>query len=196
VRFPTKALFHKRRVMSKEKIDHYVNKWLKPLGLLWWTVGIIYLDDPKELIEKDFYRDEDYVLGRTYADWKYGRATVYFNVPAFEGLSDEDVEMAVVHEFIHILVNEAREGEIHHEERVVTNLTKAFIWVRGDMMDANIDQLLNQSYPPGSGVGQPVGLPSEPPMEPGMEPGGTVTMEVTQEEAAVIEQMRALKGGV
>jgi len=57
-------------------------------------------------------------------------------------------------------------------------------------MDANIDQLLNQSYPPGNGAGQPVGLPEEVPVE------GMITMEVTREEAAMIEQMRAMKGGM
>lgn len=111
-----------------QKIRFYIDKWLKPLGLLWWKVDIAFIDDPKELNQKEFYRDDDIVLARTFADWRYGTATIYFNVPAFEELSQTDIEMAVVHELVHILVNEMREGELHHEERVVTGLTKAFLW--------------------------------------------------------------------
>jgi hypothetical protein len=115
---------------TTEKIKQYIDKWLKPLGLLWWKIDIIYLDDPKELSEKEFFCDGNITLGRAYVNWQYGSATVYFNVPGFEGLNDEDIEMAVVHELVHILVNEMREEEMHHEERVVTGLTKAFIWTK------------------------------------------------------------------
>jgi len=117
----------------KDKLRQYIDKWLKPLGLLWWKITIVYLDDPKELAQKEFYRDDETVLARTYSDWRYGTATIYFNMPAFDGMDDAEVENTVVHELAHILVNEMREGEMHHEERVVTGLTKAFLWTREGM---------------------------------------------------------------
>jgi len=47
-------------------------------------------------------------------------------------MDGDEIERAVVHELCHILVNEMREDEIHHEERVVTGLQKAFMWVAGE----------------------------------------------------------------
>lgn len=106
---------------------------MKPLGLLWWHIDISYIDDAKELARLEYLVGDKIVLGRTYVDWRYGTATIYFNLPGFVGLDDEEVELAVLHELVHILVNEMREGERHHEERVVTGLTKAFLWVREEV---------------------------------------------------------------
>lgn len=117
-------------MQTKQKIQTYVTKWLKPLGLLWWDVNVVYLDKPKELNDKEFFSDSGMILGKTHVNWQYGLATVYFNVPAFDEMKDEDIEEVVVHELVHILVNEMREPDMHHEERVVTGLTKAFLWTK------------------------------------------------------------------
>lgn len=114
----------------KDKLNQYIDKWLKSLGLLWWKITIVYLDDAKELVQQEFYRGDETVLARTYADWRYGTGTIYFNITALDGMEDTEIENTVVHELAHILVNEMREGELHHEERVVTGLTKAFLWTR------------------------------------------------------------------
>lgn len=52
----------------------------------------------------------------------------------------------------------------------------------------NIDELLKMGYPPGEGIGQEVGIP-----EMG-DSDGMVVMELTQEEAMFIEDMRKNKG--
>ncbi len=105
---------------------------MKPLGLLWWTVEVVYFSDPKE-IKKVFKRkDGNSVIGRVYADWEYMQATIHINVPVLDRLSKYEIERAVVHELVHILVNEMREPGILHEERVVTQLQKAFMWVEND----------------------------------------------------------------
>ena len=57
----------------------------------------------------------------------YGRRSPY---AGYAGMSNEELERTVVHELVHALVNELREGGIDHEERVVTTLTKAVLWVR------------------------------------------------------------------
>jgi len=54
---------------------------------------------------------------------------------------------------------------------------------------SDINALFEQGLPP---MGQPVGLPPEAQM--GGQPGGMITMEVTPEEAAMIEQMRGAGG--
>jgi hypothetical protein len=115
--------------MSKQdEIKAYFEKWTKPLGLLWWTVDILFYDNPSEILRQFTVNAEETTLARTYADWRYGTAKICINLPAFENLDAKEIERTVIHELVHILVNEMREGEIHHEERVVTGLTKAFEW--------------------------------------------------------------------
>jgi hypothetical protein len=65
-------------------------------------------------------------------------------MPRVLELSDEDLERCVVHELVHVFLNEAREnGEdwLDHEERVASTLAQAFIWLRDharESVSANI----------------------------------------------------------
>lgn len=119
-----------------KKIDFIraaIKKWLKPLGLLWWHINIHFYDDPNEVLRIFGDRGENRAcFAITTVDWQYGTATIEFNLLAAEGMQPDHIEEAVVHELCHILVNEMREGEIHHEERVVTSLQRAFFWVLED----------------------------------------------------------------
>ena len=115
---------------AREKIGRAFEKWLKPLGLLWLDIRVVYYGKKKDT-QRVFVSKEDggIVAAKCYADWRYGTATIEVNVPAFYGMSAEEVETIILHELCHVLVNEMREGADHHEERVVTGLTKAFMWV-------------------------------------------------------------------
>ena len=113
----------------KKTIEKYLHKWLSPLGLLWWEITITYYDDPKEILQK--FKNpggENIVPATVNSDWKYGTAFISINLPAFKGMKNRQVERIIVHELVHILVNEMREEGIEHEERVVTGLSKAFMW--------------------------------------------------------------------
>jgi len=112
---------------SKKIIRKCLNKWITPLGLAWWKIDVYYHVDKKH-IKKVFGSSR--TRAQVNSDWRYGDATVHFNLPAFTNLSDGEIEMVVLHELVHVLVCEMREGEMHHEERVVTGLTKAFMWTR------------------------------------------------------------------
>lgn len=105
-------------------------KWIPRLGLAWWDLEIVYYDDPQEIINRfRIIESGEMVPATVIAQWMYADAKICINLPAFEHIEDEDIERVVVHELCHILVNEMREPELHHEERVVTQLTKAFFWV-------------------------------------------------------------------
>ncbi len=129
---------------SNEKQDKYTtqidlvrslfDKWVAPLGLRWWNIETVYYDDPGEIIQRFRVDGENIVAARTFADWRYGTAKIIINVPALDGLIPADLEALVVHELCHILVNEMRENELHHEERVVTGLQKAFVWTRNGVI--------------------------------------------------------------
>jgi hypothetical protein len=127
------------KIETKDMIKAAFKKWLKPLGLLWWEIDIHFIEDPAAVVKT--FRDpgEDFnVCAVTYTKWQYASASIDVNVPAFAGLDPDKIERIVVHECCHVLVNEMREGEIHHEERVVTQLTKAFFWV-----EAAVEEELN-----------------------------------------------------
>jgi predicted metallopeptidase len=117
--------------MTKKKtIDRYLDEWIYRLGLRWWNVVVYWHRKPK-MVKRIFGKHvHKTVLAQTYADWRYGIASIHINLPAFQNMSHKETECAIVHELCHILVNELREGEIHHEERVVTGLQKAFLWTR------------------------------------------------------------------
>lgn len=113
-------------------------KWIPRMGLAWWDIDIVYYDDPKEIIDRfRIIESGEMVPATVVAQWMYADAKISINLPAFEFIEPDRIERVIVHELCHILVNEMREGEIHHEERVVTQLTKAFFWVEGwDKPDA------------------------------------------------------------
>jgi Fe-S cluster biosynthesis and repair protein YggX len=108
----------------KKKIQEIFEKWSYLLGLRWWDVSLTLSKE-----KTDFLKDNgETVLARTWADWRYMKATILINYREIKLLDPEEIEKIIVHELCHVLVNEMREGDITHEERVVTTLTNAFLW--------------------------------------------------------------------
>jgi len=123
---------------QKRRLKKLADRWLKPLGLLWWKVQIVYDCDGLQQPE-DKSRS---LIGVTTVDWHYLLATITFDMREIARQSDDDLEMQFVHECCHILINEMRmwageemsrdklEEVMKHEERTATMLAKAFIWTR------------------------------------------------------------------
>lgn len=117
---------------ERKRIERLAEKWLKPLGLLWWHVKISYQRTP--LTGANPNAPSDWVsVARCEVSWAYQDVTLTFVLTETEDMTDERLEYAFVHECSHALVNEMRgtpEGECSpHEERVVTHLARAFVWV-------------------------------------------------------------------
>jgi hypothetical protein len=109
--------------------------WMTRLGLKWYAVEVRYYDKRKAYRAATGASPNGAMIVTT--DWKYMRATVSVCVPAVRGLDDDELERAVVHELCHVLVAEMRgvdeprtAEQMAHEERVVSMLTKAFMWVK------------------------------------------------------------------
>lgn len=112
-------------------------KWIPMLGLAWWDLEIVYYDDPTEIVNRFRNDDNGIVTMFVSTNWIYAESRVSVNLPALTDMTPDKIERTVVHELCHILVNEMREGELHHEERVVTGLTKAFMWTESMTKDGN-----------------------------------------------------------
>jgi len=114
---------------TKQKIIALADKWQEALGLKWWRIKYVYYREGIPGTEDSKYA----VLGQASVKWEYQHGTIEFNVMGLAAESDEQVERVVVHELMHVFLNEAREtGKdwLKHEERVASSLTDAFIWVR------------------------------------------------------------------
>jgi predicted SprT family Zn-dependent metalloprotease len=104
-------------------IGQYVKKWQMSLGLASWRIDQYHHKDSSY-----FQSDNDFVTrAEVFADWRYLKANIHFNLCEMKHLPVDEIERIVVHELCHILVNEMRSSGIDHEERVVTGLTDAFM---------------------------------------------------------------------
>ena len=119
--------------MKRKTINKLINKWTYRLGLKWWQVRVDYYEKPNDII-RTFGNDniDKTVVARSICDWRYATCTLQINLPILLEMNKRDAEFVIVHELCHALVNEMREEGIDHEERVVTGLTKAFLWTEAD----------------------------------------------------------------
>jgi hypothetical protein len=88
----------------------------------------------------------------TTANWPYKEVKIVFYAPALVNHSNLELELVVVHELCHAMVNEMREwggvsdendqaAKIRHEERVVTDLTNSFLQTKYRDFKGNIRNL-------------------------------------------------------
>jgi hypothetical protein len=115
---------------QKRRVKTLIDKWLRPLGLLWWRTEIAYHDKAA----KSKCLPDHELLFSTDAQWQYRQAWIDAYLPRVAEQSDEDLEYQVVHELCHILVAELQTcpdaDKQAHTEHVVTALAHAFLWVR------------------------------------------------------------------
>lgn len=95
--------------------------WRKNTGLGYWEITLKFVD----------VIDNGWTVANCQVEWKYCAAILTFSDDLIKNKNREELEHIVVHEMMHIFLNEMREGKIKHEERVATQLQKAFMWVKG-----------------------------------------------------------------
>lgn len=125
---------------QKERVRRVYDRWDQPLGLKWWRITQEWCRDLSGFEGESNGHVNFTPLARTSASWEYMIATISFNLVGIADIDDEALERVVVHEMCHVLVREMRDDygghATHdtpaHEERVVSSLAQAFIWVRGD----------------------------------------------------------------
>lgn len=100
--------------------------WIRHLGLKSWDINMFFVNDI------DVEAEDAVASAAGFQRWEYMKADLYFSKKELIESSKEEIEENIVHELSHVLVGEMREKKdmVKHEERVVTSLTKAFLWVR------------------------------------------------------------------
>lgn len=114
--------------MSEKKLKQLIRKyakwWIRWTGLGYWTINLDYED----VVRMDHGGYDTCAVCE--CDWKYQQATITFGLDKLRGMKKDTIERTVLHELMHIFLNEMRADGIDHEERTATQLAKAFIWVR------------------------------------------------------------------
>lgn len=133
-----------RLAVQRARIVRLIDLWHTPLGLRFWKVQHVYYREllPRVGAIRTVDGEIQDPVARCEADWRYFHATIRWACPLTEELTDDELEEIFVHECTHILVNEMRgdpDDWLDHEERVVSTLTKAFLWVRGAFAEAGPD---------------------------------------------------------
>lgn len=130
----------KERASQRKRLRTVRDRWHHYLGLQPWEITYVYTDG-------DFEVDgtpAPGTLATTQVQGKYLRATIDWNLRGVEKTSDSDLEFALVHELMHVMVNDLRRyrsGETERdalldgverfdEERTCTALARAFINTR------------------------------------------------------------------
>lgn len=111
---------------QQRRVNKLVKEWKDKLWLNGWFITTAFVEtweDYKEPIPSETLAcvPHDECL------WEYMQATIVFHLGNAAKQSDDDLKEAVIHELLHVVVNEMREADIKHEERVVTILTR-IIW--------------------------------------------------------------------
>ena len=110
------------RAETKRLINKYFKWWMHWLGLGYQTIKLVYVDYWEGDLDCDALCE---------SSWRYMESTITFNLKNLQTFSEKEIEAVVVHEFMHVFLNEMRAKGIDHEERVASMLQKAFMWVKG-----------------------------------------------------------------
>lgn len=114
--------------VQQQRVIALSERWIEPLGLAYWQIKHHFYRGPLP----DGNEGGDSALARCQVHWQYLHAAISWDLEKVAEESDDDLELIVVHECMHIFLHETREEDdwFNHEERVAQMLAKAFLWVR------------------------------------------------------------------
>lgn len=118
---------------QQARIEAIYSRWESVLGLDSWDIGREFY--PGTFINQNGNATGDAAVACTFTRWQYLHGSIWFNTAAAADQTDAQMEEHVVHEMVHVLLNEMRdlctEDEhpinLKHEERVCTTLARAFL---------------------------------------------------------------------
>ena len=120
--------------MKDKNIKKYIQErsgwWIRWLGLGFGDICIHYVERIEDVYEDGSISINPDCAGKCDTDWRYQESHITLSMAKLRELTKPEIEKVLVHELMHVFLNEMREEGIDHEERVATNLQKAFLWIR------------------------------------------------------------------
>lgn len=104
----------------KSLVRKQIKKWTPILGLKNWEIKVSYEDMDRIVDGMSF-------LAETVCTWYTLRATIAIFLPAIKKLDKEEIELTVVHELVHIVLDEMSECDSKHDERACETISKALL---------------------------------------------------------------------
>ena len=128
---------------TKLRVEQMCDKWYTALGLGWWIVTYNWRRDTLNYNETGAHLSD---AATTRTQWPYRKADIDWNLDVIEGMNDEELELLVIHEFAHILIDALRSqvSEKHRDlmEYTTESVARAILYVRqAGREDAKIDPL-------------------------------------------------------
>jgi hypothetical protein len=112
---------------QKGRIQKLSEKWIKPLGLGWWTIKILY---ERTSIDRDTEDKNSETIMCVSPLPQYRTATITCFLLSIIDLDDIELEKSFIHELMHIFVSPMSSKNKHdQEEYVATDLANAFYWL-------------------------------------------------------------------
>ena len=112
------------KAYRRTALQHFT-KWVKILRLDTCNITLDFCDEVK------ISEDGMHVIAETASSWQYNSALIIFYLANFDKVKPERLESAILHELVHVMVNEMRSYNasdgVCHEERVVCGLTDALM---------------------------------------------------------------------
>lgn len=113
------------------RLRFYTERWAHTIGLGWWNINREFVRSVGDLA----HPEDAEASAVCRADWRYLHATIGFNIWTMTGLDDKQIERIVIHELMHVFLDEAARGKGSHDhiERVAETLALGFRWLREDL---------------------------------------------------------------
>jgi hypothetical protein len=108
----------------KSVINKYLRKWKTNLYLGMWRIDF-NIRDYLGTTSQDGYS----TAARCDTSWKYFTADIDFSYVQLKDMEEKEIEKIIIHELLHIVLNEMREDGLEHEERVTSHLQMIMSWM-------------------------------------------------------------------
>ncbi len=115
------------------RVKRQVDGWVKVFPLTAWDIQVRYHRTTAAFVDDTPDEVTAVAAGCAIVRWEYAMATLHFNLERMEscGYTGDDIERSVVHEYMHLLLNEVRPQEptgdwLDHEEHAASMLAYAF----------------------------------------------------------------------
>ena len=110
-------------ITKKALFDEALKHWISVTWLGWWKIDVVYLST-FDMLQGDSDNTID-TVATCETNWKYMEATITVHEEKLERVKDSEIADLVLHELMHVVLNEMREDGIDHEERVATFLARS-----------------------------------------------------------------------